>query len=599
MKAAPWWAATAFGLMACMAIGGASAAAASASVPLPPTRPAPVVDVAAFPSVLSDRDARLYRRMFELGEPGRWNEVDRLLEKVEDRRLVGHVLAQRYLHPTKYRTPFRELRDWMEAYHDHPDAPRMYRLAQQRRPAGAGPVQQPTYARGNLASLARETTRQNSDFLDPRGSSGQARRILAQVRQNVRNTRLSVTEEMLARRETRSRLSPEEYGWAHAEVAGGWYYYGNDERALRAAARATESPETAVGMAHWYAGLAAWRMGDLETAARAFSGLSASGDAPGARVAAGAYWAARASLRLGEPEKVSDYLRLAAAYPRTFYGQLSLQALGIERRIHVDDEDVRRAAVDSLEATSAGQRALALLQVGRTERAEDELHGIPGWDDPEMVNALLLVAERGGLTDLAYDVAKRLGDDLPGDWPQAGFNAALFPIPSWQPSSGFQMDRALIFALMRQESGFNPHARSAAGARGLMQIMPATARYIAQRDNLAYSPGALDRPDSNLEFAQRYIAYLLSNGAVEEGLIHLIAAYNGGPGNLIEWLRDLGEEDPLLFIESIPSSETRMFVKRVLSNLWIYRKRLGQPTPSLERIAAGDWPRYESQDDRP
>ncbi|MEQ9349048.1 MAG: lytic transglycosylase domain-containing protein, partial [Alphaproteobacteria bacterium] len=158
--------------------------------------------------------------------------------------------------------------------------------------------------------------------------------------------------------------------------------------------------------------------------------------------------------------------------------------------------------------------------------------------------------------------------------------------------------RALILAFARQESGFNTDARSPAGALGLMQLMPATARYIG-RDRSLRGDGLdrLSEPDLNLELGQRYIQYLQANDAVGDNLFMLTAAYNGGPGNLRRWVQAADfRNDPLLFIESIPSRETRIFIERVLANLWIYRQRMGQSNPSLDAIAAGVWPAYTGLD---
>ncbi len=82
-------------------------------------------------------------------------------------------------------------------------------------------------------------------------------------------------------------------------------------------------------------------------------------------------------------------------------------------------------------------------------------------------------------------------------------------------------------------------------------------------------------------------------------LFRLTTAYNGGPGNLSKWQRQMDYPgDPLMFIESLPSRETRLFIERVLANLWIYRARLGQPAPSLDGIASGDWPLYVALDSK-
>jgi soluble lytic murein transglycosylase len=159
----------------------------------------------------------------------------------------------------------------------------------------------------------------------------------------------------------------------------------------------------------------------------------------------------------------------------------------------------------------------------------------------------------------------------------------------------------LVYALIRQESGFNPKAKSPDGARGLMQLMPRTASFMA-RDR-AYRRSKrrkLFDPGINLELGQRYITHLLRHSIVQGNLFRLTAAYNGGPGNLNKWQRkmDYGD-DPLLFIESLPSKETRLFIERVLTNLWIYRMRLGQEAPSLDGLAAGRWPLYVPLDTKP
>ena len=172
-------------------------------------------------------------------------------------------------------------------------------------------------------------------------------------------------------------------------------------------------------------------------------------------------------------------------------------------------------------------------------------------------------------------------------------------MPSWRPTEGFTVDRALIYAFMRQESRFNLRAKSHAGARGLMQLMPGTAgfmmgkRYRGARRNELYDPAL------NISIAQRYIRHLIRNGVVKGNVLMLAAAYNGGPGNLNKWHRRATRRkatDPLIFIETIPARETRNYIERVLANLWVYRNRLGQDTPTLDRLAAGKPPLYKSLD---
>ena len=88
-----------------------------------------------FPKILVHADVDLYRQIFTVQEDGDWKTADRLIARLEDRVLMGHVLAQRYLHPTKYRSKYKELKAWMAQYADHPDAARLYKLARRRQPA--------------------------------------------------------------------------------------------------------------------------------------------------------------------------------------------------------------------------------------------------------------------------------------------------------------------------------------------------------------------------------------------------------------------------------------------------------------------------------
>jgi soluble lytic murein transglycosylase-like protein len=181
----------------------------------------------------------------------------------------------------------------------------------------------------------------------------------------------------------------------------------------------------------------------------------------------------------------------------------------------------------------------------------------------------------------------------------AAVHAALYPIPPWAPERGFTVDRALVYAFMRQESRFKVNATSRVGARGLMQLMPSTAGFVAKRRFRGSSRSDLYDPELNISLGQKYLRHLLDHDYVRSDVLRCAAAYNGGPGNLGKWLKHAertGVRDPLLFIELIPARETRVFVERVVSNLWIYQMRLGQDTPTLDALAAGERPIYKSLD---
>jgi soluble lytic murein transglycosylase-like protein len=173
----------------------------------------------------------------------------------------------------------------------------------------------------------------------------------------------------------------------------------------------------------------------------------------------------------------------------------------------------------------------------------------------------------------------------------AHVQSAAYAVPRWKPQNGFTVDPALIFAVMRQESKFDPQAQSNAGAIGLMQIMPATAGQVMQRQ--ADWETELLNPETNMDIGQRYIRTLLQSDGVSNNLIRMAVAYNGGPSALDRGRRFTAETDALMYLETIPAGETKGFAEQVLANYWNYRVRLGEDTASLSDMAAGKWPLYQ------
>jgi soluble lytic murein transglycosylase-like protein len=162
----------------------------------------------------------------------------------------------------------------------------------------------------------------------------------------------------------------------------------------------------------------------------------------------------------------------------------------------------------------------------------------------------------------------------------------LFPVPPYSPDGGYRIDSSLVLAFARIESRFQVSATSPVGARGLMQIMPATAKRLGVSD-----PETLNNPSTALAAGQKYIEILLDQ--LDGNLLHLGGAYNAGPGSVSRWRSTkAGSNDPLLFVESIPVAETRSYVRRLMAYHWLYRRRFGQDAVSLEETARGQWPIY-------
>jgi soluble lytic murein transglycosylase-like protein len=130
-----------------------------------------------------------------------------------------------------------------------------------------------------------------------------------------------------------------------------------------------------------------------------------------------------------------------------------------------------------------------------------------------------------------------------------------------------------------------------------MQIMPSTARLIANDNGSSRRCSAmLFDPATNMEMGQKYVRVLSGEPMIGDNLLLLLAAYNGGPGNVQHWLDGDDRKDPLLFIESLPMRETRDYVQQVLLQYWMYRARLSEPETTAAQLARGEWPRCALRD---
>lgn len=545
---------------------------------------------AALPRILGPADVERYRRIFAFQDEGRWPAADREIERLGNRLLMGHVLTQRYLHPTKYRSSFRELAVWLDRYADHPHAPRIYRLALRRKPSAAPAPSRPV--NGFSGPVATETVAEEPQQPATKRSKAERERfatLLRQLKGEVRRGHASHAERILRRREFRMLADAAGFDRAQRQVAHAYFLNGDDEQALALAAASAARSGAADSLAHWTAGLAAYHMGKLTVAGEHFEALALMPSAPDTAVAAGAYWAARVNRELGDEPEAERMLGYAAAYYDSFYGLLARRSLGMAPGFTWEVPSLAAADLELLLRVPAAVRAIALVQVGQDWRAAFDLRRLNLPSQPALASALNALAARLNLPSAQLRLATRImaasGRRVDG---------SLYPVPGWTPSSGFLVDRALLYALMRQESAFNTRAKSRAGARGVMQLMPRTAAFVARDRRFRWSRrNELFDPELNIELGQKYLLYLLEEKVADGDLLRLLATYNGGPGNLKKWLKRIRHNgDPLLFMETIPAPETRLFVQRVLRNIWVYRARLGQKAPSLNAVVAGKWPRY-------
>lgn len=544
---------------------------------------------------LSPVDRILYNRVFKAQEQGDWAQARALLKRVHDPILTGHVLYDRYM-AEGYEASYAELRDWMVRYGDQPQAYKIYQLAQKRRNNDPSALPAPQMAKKLLGSIELSWFSKTGDH--PKASPKPLKRdetqiadMTDQIKTHLANDRVTAAYDLLGGSKVSRMLSAVEYDSLMGEIAAGYYYNGKYGTALHVAEQATARSGPAVPVAHWIAGLSAWQKDEYKKSAEHFKAISESHSHNPWMLSAGSFWAARAYAKMGETDKYTEALQQAAAYPRTFYGLIAKAKLGKHEPFSWAEPELTPQMIAAIKATPSGRRALALLDVDQNNLAQQELLQIHPNGDKNLEQALVAMASHFKLPRLAM----RLGNAV--NQPDGSlYDVALYPIVPWKGDVSVNVDPALINALIRQESQFDINAiNDRSGAKGLMQLMPSTAQLVSDD---SFDAKDLHKPDVNVALGQRYVHYLLNTDVVDGNLIYLAAAYNAGPGNLIAWKKAVNhKDDPLLFIESLPYSETRAFVERVMTNYWIYSQRMTQESATLDTLRDGKWPIYKLPDD--
>lgn len=510
---------------------------------------APVTEL---PRLLSDDDVKRYQQLFRKQVIADWGPADNLMKRIDNDVLIGTALYQRYMHPSAWRSTYPQLHLWLKEYRDHAGAHVIYTLARKRRIGGWKPIPKPVFDNFNGSYLDK-----NSNLANQRG-----KRIRATAKTRAL-TKKARTE----------------------------YLKGKDESTLKFADRAVRAQKNPWPEALWLKGLALWRMGEFAKAADAFEQVHIAWPDINRQqpwqASAAAFWAGRARINAQHPARALDNFRQAAAVPRSFYGLLALETLGLDFDLRFTRPALAEDDLAALMDYGAVRRAMALVEIGDPHRADLELRTVIRQIPEALRPGLVALIDMLGLPSVGMHLAGVLG---PGtDWR----DWMHYPSLPWKPEDGFKADEAMIHALIRQESHFKPGAKSRVGARGLMQVMPRTAAHIMQDPDLRKASGRnrLLDPAFNLQTGQKYINILLREPHVGGDLFKMAIAWNAGPGNLNKWLKRIRfDNDSLLFIESIPSRETRKFVEHVLANYWMYQKRLGHNTDSLNAVARGLWP---------
>ena len=296
-----------------------------------------------------------------------------------------------------------------------------------------------------------------------------------------------------------------------------------------------------------------------------------------------AYWGGRAAEAAGKPELAAKWYAAGADHMATFYGQLAAHQLGRDAPPHpVPEPRPDSAAQARFNAHEQVRAAQLFLGAGDRDHARAFLMQMADLaKTPLDFSMLAALAEGYGRVDLAIAVARRAID--------AGMPLMVHGYPVTTLPEGGIAEPPLLLAIVRQESAFAPDATSRAGARGLMQLMPATAANVARKLALPYSLARLTTDGLyNMVLGRSYVERLIDDFGGSYALA--IAAYNAGPGRVRQWLHDFGDprgQDITMvdWIELIPFAETRLYVQRVLENLQIYRGQAGNNATAFSLAA--------------
>ncbi|MDT9597524.1 lytic transglycosylase domain-containing protein [Sphingosinicella rhizophila] len=529
------------------------------------------------PSELSASERNSYREIFAAIRTRDWPGAAAKLDAMRDGPLHAVARAQLYLAAGSPRVELDPLMALLAKGPDLPEAAQLARLAATRGAVSLPdlPTEQKLVWQGGQPRRGRAETIKGDRL---------AAEVEALVQPLIVDDRPSEAEALFLAREV--DLSSEARTQFQQRIGWSYYLIGDDVSARRLSEQARSGTGEWAVHGAWVAGLASWRMSDCEAASNAFATVASR--ASDVELAAGAnYWAARADMMCGRPERVQARLRAAARAKETFYGLLAASALGIRAPNFTGLHDYRDAEWRSIASKPNVKAAIALVEIGESGLASDYIKHqarIGGAGDHDK---LLHLACDLNLASTQFWLAHHAprGADV-------NF-AARYPRPDWRPLRGWRVDNSLVFAHALQESNFRTDVISPAGAQGLMQVLPGTAGDIARSRGEPFERRQLNDPAVNMEFGQSYLEYLRDNGGTGGLLPKVIAAYNAGPAPIAEWnSRRMDRGDPLLYIESIPYWETRGYVPIVLRNYWIYEEEAGKGSSSRIALAQGMWPRF-------
>ncbi len=538
--------------------------------------------------VLNDADASLYTQIFLLQSEEEISAAQKLEKQLTDPLLMNEVLYQRYISKT-YHTRGKEIASWMEKYYDMPGAERMAKLAKIKKATVRSAKVPRTISGGASIETAQSETWTAKKY------TGTTNTNINKFKKAIRSGSTKTARLILEDPSFKKKLTESDYGRLAGRLSYIYYTNGEFELAKKWGFVASDA-KSEYGL--WSMGLLYFKEEKFDESEKYFSEILKLDQINNARKTEAAFWAGRAAYENGNRSEAKKYWKIAAAHPMAFYGALASIMLGDTPKYEFFEQDCSDDDIEELRNSKYGKIALALLQVGKKDRAEAYLkYMITAKVSDKTLHAVNSIATVYGLPRVSIQASSVIQDRGILEIDDDIIYSAQYPLPDWEPMGGWSIDRALLLAITKQESGFRTTAKSNAGANGLMQLMPSTAKKVARENKVNLSDMDMSNPEHNMFLGQQYIVDLLSHPNINNNIIKMLAAYNAGMGTLVKFEKSFETYDPLLYIESFPAYETRSYIKRVMSNMWLYRARLNQPLTSMKELANSEWPLYNSEDE--
>ena len=527
------------------------------------------------PTVLSKSEKTAFSEIYAAIGAQKWEDAAKLIDRMPAGPMAAMARAELYLAPNSPKVEAAQLEALLNAAPYLPQAEQLQNMAR-KRGAMALP-ERPGQRRFSYLGGAPKRDLPNNVAGDG---------LRAELQAFIKVDDPASAERLLDGKA--AELSGNALTELRYRVAWSYYIENDDASAKRLAGIARAGGGEWGTQAAWAYGLAAWRLKDYAGAFEAFDTVSRQAANDDLK-AAGLFWSARAAMAAKQPHQVQPRMQNAAQLPETFYGLLASESLGMEPIAH---RVGKNATLDwnGLKNQQNAVLAVSLSEIGQTKLADEALRHQAKIGDARQHANLAQLAGSLNLASTQFWMG-HYGPSL--DQSSA---MARYPMPNWEPTGGWRVPPALVYAHTLQESSFRTDIISRAGARGLMQVRPGTAGDVARARGIGFSASELDRPSVNLEYGQSYLEKLRDMPATGGLLPKVIAAYNAGPTPVTRWnteIRDNG--DPLLFIESIPYWETRGYVSIILRNYWIYEMRENKASGSMNGLAQYLWPKFPDQ----